>query len=210
MTTQTVSPLTVSVSHNDGLTHLLTMVERVRTWDGGVGLGVDLVDSRDCFSWALGALAARLTDDNWRGGRPVKADDAERTLSALAEALSLNRGKLSQLKCNWLFYKERLNDIPPNANWDICSEQRRHSGWLPGMDILPMFQDRALRGIKAKVDKLDERPQREPPSVADVLAECIDYLNRQADRRPEAQPYLESALTALDIERDSWIAEATP
>ena len=211
MTTKTVLPLTVSASHNDGFVQLLTMVASVRTWGEGVGLGVDLVDSRDCFSWALGALAARLTDDNWRGGRPAKADDAERTLSALAEALGVNCGKLSQLKSNWLFYKQSLamDEIPPNANWDICSQARRDSGWKPGEAITQEFQERALRLIEAKVDKMDERPHPLTPPLEDILADCYDYLRRQADRYDYAAPALSTAIYDLDAARANIVKEST-
>ena len=183
------------------------LIRRLHSWEEAVSMGVQFVYEYDQARWKLGALASFVRTSSLVGGRPRKGNEAG-TVSRLADAIGIRRESLSAYCWDYEFYSNVQDKLPDNATSRIYSQARRDSKWRPGMEITQEFQAKAISLIEQAVD--GDRPHPAPPSIADVLADCYDYLKRQADRYDYAAPALSTAIYDLDAARAGLMKEATP
>lgn len=141
-------------------------------WETVVSIAIMLREHIDSGKWNLGDLALAACDA--APGRP-KAGQAERTISALADAIGEERSVISALRNNSLFYDAATREqIPPVISWRIASECRQRSGWKVGTEIEPWHRANALRLIADKEERMITPPV--VPSMADRAAHMADRL----------------------------------
>lgn len=140
-------------------------------WETVVSIAIMLREHIDSGKWNLGDLALAACDA--APGRP-KAGQAERTISALADAIGEERSVISALRNNSLFYdSETRSQIPVTISWRIASECRQKSGWTTNVPIEPWHRANALNLINDREARMDA-----PPAVTSMADRAGQLANR--------------------------------
>lgn len=131
----------------------------IDTWDVGISVGTDLKGNLDQTHLNLGILANHLCPVR-KAGRKSKENKSQ-TVSALADAIGIDRSWLSNAAGNAEFFVDHYDEIPPQASIGMLNRARKITGWKTGQPVTKKAMAKALKYLAGKVDE----PMKIPPAA---------------------------------------------
>lgn len=183
----------------EGFTH-------IESWDEVISVAADLRQDLDQNKFKLGALVNTFCPRR-PTGRPSDDDDRW-NISSLAGSIGENRSTLSMLAANEEFWREYLDEIPPQVSFRQLHEARTSTGWKPGKVVEQEQIQSALDAIIKMADGTWEKPKKErkDPALETLAKRCkkaaekaLDPERKEAAGGDVADLFLTIQETALDI-----------
>jgi len=134
-------------------------LKSIDSWDVGVSVGTDLKEHLDQTHLNLGILANHLCPVR-KAGRQSKENKSQ-TISALADAIGIDRAWLSNAAGNAEFFVDHYEEIPPQASIGMLSRARKLTTWKTGQPVTKKAMAKALKYLAGKVDE----PMKIPPAA---------------------------------------------
>lgn len=169
--------------------------DKLETWEEVITAAQELRQQGDRVKWELGDLV--LEKCLRATGRPANAEEAVRTVSALAQAIGEQRSMLSHLANNSDFYPRALRKkIPPQVSWRQCAEARKLSGWKPGTPITDKHRTEAMKAI-TQIAELSPKRSGGQGIEALVNKALHNMIAAEKVATPKERPYLSRAKSIL-------------
>ena len=135
-------------------------LKKIKSWDEGTSVGVELKENLDQTHISLGALANHLCPTR-KAGNPKWGADGGETLTALASEIGVDRTWLSNAANNAKFWEDHLDQIPVQASIGQLNAARKFVGWTPKMKVTAAMRKEALRLLEGLIEP-DAAEEPEP------------------------------------------------
>ena len=173
-------------------------ISDIDTWDAGCSVGTDLKEDLDRTHLNLGILANHLCPGRKAGAR--SPENKAQTVSALANAIGIDRSWLSNAANNARFFEGHYDDVPPQASIGQLNKARKLSGW-PAREEREPYKYEMKIAMAYLEGQVDEPPKVPPTAISYVRAargKLTKVLEHEEPLPSDEVTIVESAKDGLD------------